>query len=90
MARSVRLDPNMSALFSLIVCARLWSRDAVTIVALHTPAVGRVGLTNIDHQERGPVFVGPVQFLDVARMAAEWSAREAAEDQDDGLGPDHL
>ena len=70
---------------------RGWAmRDLDPVVALHPPAVDRVGLADIDHHERGAVLVAAIELLDVARLAAERAAGEVAEDQDDRLGPDEL
>ena len=49
-----------------------------------------MSLADVDHHEGRAVLVLAIQLFDVARLAAERPARETAEDQDDGLGPDQL
>ncbi len=75
---------------TLVVGTGLGRRHADAVVAFHPPAIGRMGLADIDHDERGAVLVPPVEFLDVPGLAAERPAGEVAEDQDDGLGADQL
>ncbi len=74
----------------LVVGPGLAERDADPVVALHLPAVGRVGLADVDHHERGPVLVAPVELLDVPGLAAERPAGEVAEDQHHRLRADEL
>jgi len=77
-------DVHQNEIYALHLLQHL---DAGLVVGLHPPAVGRVGLFDVDGDELDAVGVAAVQVFQDPKLGSEGASREAAEDQDDGLLP---
>src|SRR5262249_22692130 len=69
------------------VVAWLRDRNAGTVVALHGPAIGRMGLPDVDHHERRSVLVAAVEVLDVAGLGAGRAAGGGGGDEGERARP---